>query len=155
MITFLYKIKNKTLYYLLILITRPLLLYLVIMIIYLFLFIYFFADPVLCQADDAISVSQEGAKPLLEDSGLNQQDEKLNDLKYSIEHYNALGAKANKDSQRWFELLKEAICRPERHEDIEKYLQTKVVESNVDYFEYWRKASLAQRMVEELEKTKK
>lgn len=46
------------------------------------------------------SASQESANLLLKSNGCNSLDDKLSDLKHSIEHYNALGDKANKDSQR-------------------------------------------------------
>ncbi len=49
------KIKNKTLSYIFILISRPLLLCSIIIIIYILLFLYFFADPVLCD-DDSLTL---------------------------------------------------------------------------------------------------
>jgi len=52
------KTNNNIFYYAFLLTSHSILLYLIIMIIYLILFIYFFADPILCQADEMPEVKE-------------------------------------------------------------------------------------------------
>jgi len=145
-------LNNKVLYYLLVLILHPLLLWLIIIIVNITLFIYFFADPVLCQ-DESVRSIGEGISS--NSSAYNSDADYLKELRCNIESYEKEGEKAIKEHNRWMALLREAYTRPEKNEDIQKYLSEKVKDSLEDYHALWRKNLFAKRMLKEIEKQSK
>jgi len=84
----------------------------------------------MCQADYT-NLQTDGIPS--NNSSYNSITERLNELKANMEHYKNLGGKSIRDYNYWFELQKEACCRPERHEDIDKYLHLKSMECLEDF----------------------
>jgi len=130
---------------------HPLFLSLIIMIIYLILFIYFFADPVLCEGLDKNSPDKEVFPSHVDNNNNNFSDVKLlKELEANIEYYTDQSNKSLIECNHWFKLYKEAINRPEKHEDIENYLSTKWRECFEDHNNYWNRAKFAKRMIKEI-----
>src|ERR1700734_525196 len=92
-ISILNKVSNKILFYLYILFTNPLLLYLFMIIIYILLLLLFFADPILCQGDDP-TVQDNGLSLTNKDLPLTEQ--RLSELKDKLEALEIKGKNARK-----------------------------------------------------------
>lgn len=118
------KVKNKVYLHSFTITTCLTLLLLLLIIICFILFVYFFADPVLCEGISS------------DNSSYNLSIERLKELKANMECCKTLAGKSIRDYSYWFELQKEACCRPERHEDIEKYLHIKSKECLEDFNNY-------------------
>lgn len=116
-------VKNKTLFYFFILTVHPLLLYLFIMVIYLTLFIYFFADPILC--DGTYEVGEASG---IKDTLPFEASDRLKELKDNISTESAKYYKALDEYKAADDILRQANQRPEKNEDIIKYLTFKTNE---------------------------
>lgn len=157
------KIYNKMRYYILFIISQPILLYLIVVIIYLIFFVIL-QDPCLCQDLDEVSGNVGDASALTSSPALQEaqqhasqeasaSQQRVSELKESIEHYKSQGERYEEEYDYWMGLLKEAMNRPEKHKDLEEYIFKKSRESLADFKKYWKKATLAKNIMKEIEKT--